>query len=216
MIIKIENVTKKFKNNVILKDVSLTLESGVIYGLIGRNGSGKSVFLKLLCAFYEPTQGEILFDDVNVIKNRSFPKNTRALIEKPNFLPDLSGYENLKILADIQKKIGEREIEDALKIVNLYEEKDKKYAVYSLGMKQKLGLAQVFMEDPQIIILDEPFNGIENKTAEKLRKYLLEERKRGKLIIIATHIKDDIKKLADCVYQFDDGNIKLIKKRPIK
>lgn len=207
MKIEIKNVTKKFKNNIVLNDINLTFESGHIYGLIGRNGSGKSVLLKMICAFYEPTSGEILFDGVNVIKNHDFPKDTRALIENPSFLGDLTGYENLKILADIQKKIGEKEILDSLEIVNLKEEKDKKYSEYSLGMKQKLGLAQVFMEDPKIMILDEPFNGVENKTAEKLRDYLKEEKKKDKIIIIATHIKDDIEKLADEVYEFDAGNI---------
>lgn len=213
MKIEIKNVTKKFKSNVVLDNVNLTFESGNIYGLVGRNGSGKSVLLKMICAFYEPTCGEILFDGINVIKNHDFPKDTRALIENPSFLPDLTGYENLKILADIQKKIGRKEIEEALETVNLISEKDKKYSQYSLGMKQKLGLAQVFMEDPQIMILDEPFNGVENKTAEKLREYLLEEKKKGKIIIIATHIKEDINELADYVYEFDAGIINILKEK---
>ena len=213
MKIEIKNVTKKFKSNVVLDNVNLTFESGNIYGLVGRNGSGKSVLLKMICAFYEPTDGEILFDGINVIKNHDFPKDTRALIENPSFLPDLTGYENLKILADIQRKIGKKEIEQALETVNLLSEKDKKYSQYSLGMKQKLGLAQVFMEDPQIMILDEPFNGVENKTAEKLRNYLIEEKKKGKIIIIATHIQEDIKELADYVYEFDAGIINELKEK---
>ena len=213
MKIEVKNVTKKFKNNTVLDNINLTFESGNIYGLVGRNGSGKSVLLKMICAFYEPTDGEILFDGINVIKNHDFPKDTRALIENPSFLPDLTGYENLKILADIQKKIGRKEIEDALETVNLISEKDKKYSQYSLGMKQKLGLAQVFMEDPQIMILDEPFNGVENKTAEKLREYLLEEKNKGKIIIIATHIQEDINELADYVYEFDDGIVNTLKEK---
>ena len=212
MKIEIKNVTKKFKKNIVLENINLTLESGNIYGLVGRNGSGKSVLLKMICAFYEPTEGEILFDGVNVIKNHEFPKDTRALIENPSFLGDLTGYENLKLLANIQKKIGDKEIDEALDIVNLKEEKNKKFSEYSLGMKQKLGLAQVFMENPQIMILDEPFNGVENKTAEKLRQYLLEEKKKNKLIIVATHIKEDITELADYVYEFDAGSIVETKK----
>lgn len=205
MKIEIKNVTKKFKENIVLDNVNMTLESGKIYGFIGRNGSGKSVLLKMICAFYEPTSGEILFDGENVIKNKSFPKNTRAIIEGPNFLPDLTGFENLLLLADIQKIIGKKEIEETLKLVNLYEDKDKKYSKYSLGMKQKLGLAEVFMENPEVIILDEPFNGIEDKTAIKLREFLKEEKKKGNLIIIATHIKEDIEELVDEIYKFDVG-----------
>lgn len=212
MKIEIKNVTKKFKENIVLENVNMTLESGHIYGFIGRNGSGKSVLLKMLCAFYEPTNGEILFDSENVIKNKSFPKNTRAIIEGPNFLPDLTGEENLLLLADIQKKIGKKEIEETLKLVNLYEDKDKKYSKYSLGMKQKLGLAQVFMENPQVIILDEPFNGIEDKTALKLREFLKKEKKKGKLIIIATHIKEDVDELVDELYKFDEGQITKLEK----
>lgn len=205
MKIEVKNVSKKFGDNYALKDVNLTFEEGKIYGLIGRNGSGKTVLLKLLCAFYTPTSGEILFDGNNVIKNKAFPPSTRCLIEKPNFLSDLTGYENLKLLADIQKIIGEKEINEALKMVELFEEKDKKYHKYSLGMKQKLGIAQVLMENPKIMILDEPFNGVEEKTVSNLRKLLIEEKKKGKIIIIATHIKDDVKKLADVVYKFDNG-----------
>lgn len=212
MKIEIKNVTKKFKDSVIIDNVSLKMESGNIYGFIGRNGSGKSVLLKMLCAFYEPTKGEILFDGLNIIKEGSFPPSTRALIEGPNFLPDLTGEENLCLLADIQKTININQIHNTLKLVNLYEDKDKKYSKYSLGMKQKLGLAQVFMEDPQIIILDEPFNGIEDNTAEKLRKFLIEEKKKDKLIIIATHIKEDIEELVDYLYKFDNAKVLIQKK----
>ena len=140
--------------------------------------------------------------------NDEYPPNTRALIEKPNFLDELTGYENLKLLAKIQNLISDKEINESLKIVNLYDDKDKKFKHYSLGMKQKLGIAQVIMENPDVMIFDEPFNGIEKRTAEKLRKYLKEKKEEGKLIIIATHIKEDILELADLVYEVDDGNVK--------
>ena len=161
MKIEIKNVSKKFKDIEVLKNVSMTLESGHIYGFVGHNGSGKTVLLKLICAFLEPTTGEILFDGENIIKNKKYPPSTRALIERPSFISELSGKENLELLADIQKKIGEQEIEETIKKVGLEEEKDKRYYKYSLGMKQKLGIAQVLMEDPEILILDEPFNGLE-------------------------------------------------------
>lgn len=206
MKIEVKNLSKKFKENIIIDNVNVTFESGNIYGLVGRNGSGKSVFLKLLCGFYMPTQGEILFDGVNYIKEQGFPKNTRALIEKPDFLPDLSGLENLKMLAALENKIGEKEILKSLEDVNLIKEKDKRFSKYSLGMKQKLGIAQVLMENPDVLILDEPFNGIENETALKLRK-ILKDIAKEKIIIIASHIKEDIDVLADKIYSFDNGKI---------
>lgn len=207
MKIEIKNVTKDFKKINILHDLNVEFESGKIYGLIGRNGSGKSVFLKMICGFYEPTSGEILFDGKNIIKDKSFPPSTRALIEKPSFLPDLTGMENLELLASIQKKINKNDIIDCLKKVNLYDDRNKKFCQYSLGMKQKLGIAQVLMEDPEVIILDEPFNGIESNTASKIRELLLEEKKKNKLIIVASHIKDDIEILTDVIYEFDNGTI---------
>ena len=208
MKIEIKKVSKKFKNIEVLKNVSMTLESGHIYGFTGHNGSGKTVLLKLICAFLEPTTGEILFDGKNVIKENSFPPSTRALIEKPNFLSDLTGYENLELLARIQNIIGEKEIEDTLKKVGLEEDKDKLYYKYSLGMKQKLGIAQVLMEDPEILILDEPFNGLDENSIKNIRKNLLKEKEKGKLIILATHDKEDIKVLCDEIYKFNDGTIK--------
>ena len=208
MKIEIKKVSKKFKDIEVLKNVSMTLELGHIYGFTGHNGSGKTVLLKLICAFLEPTTGEILFDGKNVIKENSFPPSTRALIEKPNFLSDLTGYENLELLARIQNIIGEKEIEDTLKKVGLEEDKDKLYYKYSLGMKQKLGIAQVLMEDPEILILDEPFNGLDENSIKNIRKILLKEKEKGKLIILATPDKEDIKVLCDEIYKFNDGTVK--------
>lgn len=205
---EIKNLTKKFKDVTIIDDVSITFNSGKIYGIVGRNGSGKSVFLKILCSFYNSTSGTILQDGFDYISNNSFPKNTRALIEKPDFVSELSGYENLKLLTSIENKIGDEEIEKVLKDVNLYEEKDKKYHKYSLGMKQKLGIAQVLMENPDVLILDEAFNGIEESSVKKIKKILIEEKKKGKLIIITSHIKDDIMELSDEIYEFNEGKLK--------
>ena len=179
MIIEIKEISKSFRGVKVLKNVSMTLESGHIYGFIGHNGSGKTVLLKLICAFFEPTTGEILFNGTNIIKNNEYPPSTRALIERPTFISELSGKENLELLAKIQKKIGEKEIENALEKVGLEKEKDKLYYKYSLGMKQKLGIAQVLMEDPQILILDEPFNGLDDESAKNIRQLLLEEKKKG-------------------------------------
>ena len=211
MKIEVKNVSKNFKNVEILHDVSMSFESGNIYSLVGTNGSGKSVFLKILCGFYNPTSGEILQDGVNYIKNKSFPKSTRCLIEKPQFLPELSGLENLQLLASIQNNITNQEILDTLKLVHLDKEQNKKYSNYSLGMKQKLGIAQVLMEDPELIILDEPFNGIEKQTAIELRNVLKDLANKNKIIVIASHIEEDIKKLSDQVFEFDSGTVTRIK-----
>lgn len=205
MKIEIKDVTKKFKKDTILKDVNMSLSAGNIYGFIGRNGSGKSVLLKLICSFYEPTSGKILFDGKDIFASAEFPPRTRALIEKPNFLPDLTGKENLMLLANIQHLITETEVDETLEKVLLSDDKHKKYHKYSLGMKQKLGVAQVLMEHPEVIILDEPFNGLDDDSIKQIRTLLLEEKKKGKLIIIATHLKDDIQFLCDEVYEFQNG-----------
>ena len=210
MKLEINNLTKEFKENVILNNINLTLESGKIYGFIGRNGSGKSVLLKIICGFYKPTSGTVILDGKDYLNSNEFPEDTRALIEKPKFLPDLTGYENLELLASIQNKIGKKEIDDIIDKMNLKTEANKKYSKYSLGTKQKLGIAQVLMENPKMIILDEPFNGVENSTADKIRDLLREEKKQDKIIIIASHIKEDIYKLADTVFVVDGGNIKEI------
>ena len=208
MKIEIKNVTKKIDKEMVLNDISLSLNSGTIYGLVGRNGSGKSMLLKTICGFVKPDKGYVIVNGEDIYKNNTFPKNTAALIERPNYLPELTGFENLKMLASINKKIDDTEILNTLKKVNLLDEKDKKFKKYSLGMKQKLGIAQVLMENPDIMILDEPFNGLEEESANKIRKILLEEKEKGKLIIIATHIKEDIDELCHVIFHIDKGKIK--------
>ncbi|MCI7083611.1 MAG: ATP-binding cassette domain-containing protein [Tenericutes bacterium] len=211
MEIVVKNVSKKFKKVTILENINMKFESGKIYGIVGRNGSGKSVFLKILCSFYKPTTGEVLFDNVNYSSNNSFPKSTRALIEKPTFFPDLTGFENLKLLASIQNKIGDDEINSTLEMVNLSNDKDKKYSEYSLGTKQKLAIAQVLMENTDVMIFDELFNGIEDNTVDKIRNILLELKNQNKIIIVTSHMKEDIDILADEVYKFNNGNVERIK-----
>lgn len=206
MKITINNLTKKFKDEIVLNNINMTLESGNIYGIIGQNGSGKSVLLKIICAFYIPSQGEVLIDNINYCNGKNFPKNLRALIEKNAFLPDISGFNNLKLLAKIENKITDEEINESLKIVNLYEEKDKMFSKYSMGMKQKLGIASALMEDPEIIILDEPFNGIDEESKKKITNELIKI-KNNKIIIITSHIKDEITLLCDHVFEMKNGKI---------
>lgn len=206
MKIDVKNITKSFNHNTVINDISVEFVDNNIYGIYGRNGTGKSVFLKLICGFYYPDKGEVLIDNINYNTTTDFPKDLRALIEKPDFFPDLTGYENLKLLVDIQKKISDKEILEALDIVNLINEKDKKYHEYSLGMKQKLGIAQVIMENPAIMILDEPFNGVEEETVAKLIRYF-KSIKNKKIIIISSHIKEDLNNVCDKIYYFDMGKI---------
>lgn len=203
----VKDLSKSFKKVKVVNDVSIEFESGKIYGIMGRNGSGKSVFLKMLCSFYIPDSGTITQDGYDYIKANDFPKDTRALIERAEFSPDLTGYENLKMLAKIQNKISDKEIEKALKDVNLYDEKDKKFSNYSYGMKQKLGIAQTIMENPKCIILDEPFNGIEAESVKKIKKILKKLKEEGAIIIITSHIKEDVYELADEIYEFDNGSL---------
>lgn len=206
MKLEVNNVSKSFKNIKILNNISVTFETGKIYGIVGRNGSGKSVFFKTLCGLYKPDEGRILCDDINIVEKNMFLPNTRVLINKPGFLPDVTGLENLKMLASIDNKIDENEIIKFFDLVNLKDGMNKKYGTYSLGMRQKLGIIQVIMEDPNIMIFDEPFNSIDDESSEKIRKYL-NDIKEDKLILIATHMKVDIENLADKVYEMKEGNL---------
>lgn len=213
--IVIKNVSKSFDGIEVLHDVNLDLEEGKIYGFIGRNGSGKSVLFKIICGLYYPTTGSVIVDGIDIHKNDIFPNDMRVLIEKPNFLPNLTGLDNLKLLASIQNRITEEDIILILDKLNLKKDMNKLYHKYSLGMKQKLAVAQVLMENPKMMIFDEPFNGIEEKTVEVIKKILLEEKKEGKIILIASHIKEDIEELADAdtIYFVDNGSVNNYKKK---
>lgn len=208
MKIVLENVCKSFNHNLVLDKINVTFESGKIYGLNGRNGSGKSVLLKLLCGIYNVSDGSILYDG-KPIKEAIITNKVRALIEKPSFFPDLTGFENLQLLAKIQNIISDEDILKAMEIVNLSSEKDKKFSKYSLGMKQKLGIAQVIMENPDVLFLDEPFNGVDTVSIKKIIEFLKILKKEGKLIIISSHISEDLK-LADEIYNFDNFKIKKV------
>ena len=213
MKIEINNLSKTLDNNIILDNINMILESGNIYGFIGRNGSGKTMLLKVICGFVKPTSGTILINDENALANNYFNNEIRALIEKPNFINNLSGFDNLKLLASINNKIDDKIILTWLDKVGLLEEKDKLYSKYSLGMKQKLGIVQALMEDTKIILLDEPLNGIDENSVNIIRNILLEEKNKDKLIIIATHIKEDIEKLCNIIYHFDSGKVTILNEK---
>ena len=206
MKLEVLHITKKFKGNKVLNDVNMTLVSGNIYGFSGRNGSGKSVLLKIIAGLYLADSGDIILDNKKYNFKKEFLPSLGALIEEPKFFPNMTGFENLKMLASIKNKIKETDILKYLDIVNLTLEKDKKFSKYSLGMKQKLGIASALMEDDDILILDEPFNGLEEQTVLKLKKYL-KSIKDNKIIILSTHIKEDLEELSDIIYYFDGGNV---------
>lgn len=203
MKIELINIGKKFKNNEVLKNINLTIYGGEIFGLYGRNGSGKSLLLKIIAGFVNPTSGKVLINGKDYINNNYFYPHLRCLIENPDFFPNLTGYENLRLLAEIQNKINKKDIIYSLKIVNLYNDKDRKYKEYSLGMKQKLGVAQAIMEKPNILILDEPFNGIDDESVNKIIKYLKRTINKNMIIIITTNIKEDLEKVANRIYYID-------------
>lgn len=207
MKIEIKKVSKKIKNNIILDNIDLKLETGKIYGFVGRNGSGKTMLFNIICGFVSPTDGDVIIDNINISKTNAFPSNIRALIETPKFISSLTGFKNLKLLASINNTISTTEIEKTMSDVGLLKEKDKIYSKYSLGMKQKLGIAQVLMEDPDIMIFDEPFNGLDDESTTKIRKILLNKKNEGKLILIATHIKEDLDNLCDKIYRLDSGKL---------
>lgn len=207
MKLEIRNVTKSFKNEEILNDISYVFEDKMIYGIVGINGSGKSVLLKIIVGLYKASSGEVLFNNINYNNDKLFPDFIGACIEYPGFINDLSGLDNLMLLADIRKIITKDDVLETLKMVGLFNDKDKKYANYSLGMRQKLSIAQALMENPKVIILDEPFNGIDRESVKKIQAELLRRRKDGALIIITTHIREDIDELCDKVLYLEDGKL---------
>ena len=190
-----------------LNDINLALESGKIYGLIGRNGSGKTVLMKIICGFLMPSKGYVLINGRKLGKDIDFPENTGIIIEAPTFLAHLNAYQNLKNLADIRGIIGPDEIRQSISAVGLDPNSNKKVGKFSLGMRQKLGIAQAIMENPDILILDEPMNGLDNQGVEEVRGILLNLHDEGKAIILASHNKEDIEVLCDEVYEMDHGKL---------
>ena len=210
-IIEIDNISKEFSGDIVLHSVSISFEKGKIYGIIGRNGSGKTVLLKIRSGFLKPTTGTVTINGIPLGKKNEFPENTGILIEKPGFLPYKSGFQNLKYLSQIQKLINDQEIYKVLEQTGLTSAAKKLVGKYSMGMKQRLGIAQAIMENPEILILDEPMNGLDDQGASQMRKLFLRLRSEGKTILLASHMQEDIHELCDKVYRIDAGTIEEIK-----
>lgn len=204
-IIEVRGLSLTIGKTAILNDVTVSLEAGKIHGLIGRNGSGKTMLMKCICGFIRPTRGEVVVDGKRVGKDVDFPENMGIIIETPGFIPYYSGYKNLKLLAGFRNKIGREEIIQAMERTGLDPKLKRHVKKYSLGMRQRLGLAQAIMEDPDILILDEPMNGLDKDGVEDMRRYLIDLREHGKTILIASHSSEDISVLCDAVYEMEKG-----------
>lgn len=207
----VKNLTKKFKEATVLDNVNITFESGKVHGLIGRNGSGKTMLMKCICGIVPPTSGEIIVNEKRIGKDVDIPKNVGVIIETPGFIPNYSAYNNLKFLAALNNKIGKEEILDAIKSVGLNPDDKKHVGKFSLGMRQRLGLAQAIMENPDLLILDEPMNGLDKDGVCDMREYLLALKEQGKTILIASHSAEDIDILCDTVCEMDKGKLEKVR-----
>ncbi len=210
-IIEVKNLDLTIKKTQILRNVIINFEKGKIHGLIGRNGSGKTMLMKCICGFIRPTLGIITVDGKQVGKEVDFPKNMGIIIEAPGFIPYYSGYKNLRLLAGLRGKIGKAEIVQSMEQVGLDPTLKRHVRKYSLGMRQRLGLAQAIMENPDLLILDEPMNGLDKDGVSDMRKYLLSLKENGKTILICSHSSEDIEVLCDTVCEMDKGILTKIK-----
>lgn len=209
--IKVNNLSLKIKTTDILKNINLEFEKGKIHGLIGRNGSGKTMLMKCICGFIKPTEGTVHVAEKQIGKDCDFPENVGIIIETPGFIPYYSGYKNLKLLADLNRKIDGEKIKETMNQVGLDPNLKRHVKKYSLGMRQRLGLAQAIMEDPDLLILDEPMNGLDKDGVADMRKYLLNLKEQGKTILIASHSAEDIEILCDTVCEMDKGVLTKLK-----
>ncbi len=207
--IEIEHVTKKFGGETVLHDIDIAMEQGNVYGISGNNGSGKTVLMKCICGFLPVTSGRIRVNGKRIGIDIDFPESMGVIIETPGFLTNVSGMRNLEILAGLQNKIGREGIRDAILRAGLDPDLKKAVSKYSLGMRQRLGIAQAIMEDPEFLILDEPFNGLDKHGVADIRKLLLGLKAQGKTILLASHNSEDIRILCDKVYEMDGGRISL-------
>ncbi|MCR5541645.1 MAG: ATP-binding cassette domain-containing protein [Ruminococcus sp.] len=206
-IIEVQSVSLTISKTQILKDINVNFEQGKIHGLIGRNGSGKTMLMKCICGFIKPTSGEIIVDGKRVGKDVDFPQNMGFIIETPGFIPYYSGYKNLKLLAGLNNKIGKEQVRESMQQVGLDPDLRRHVRKYSLGMRQRLGLAQAIMENPNVLILDEPFNGLDKDGVKDMRKYLLDYKEQGKTILICSHSMEDISILCETVHEMEKGVI---------
>lgn len=209
-IAEIKNVSKKFGDETAVREVSLSLPRGKIYGITGRNGSGKTVLFKMLIGFMKPTAGKIFVGGKEVGKDTDFAEDIGMIIETPGFLGGFSGYKNLEYLAGIKKQIGKEEIRESMELVGLDPDSKKRVKKYSLGMRQRLGIAQAIMEHPKLLILDEPMNGLDREGAAEIRALFLKLKEEGTTILLASHHTEDMAELCDKVFEMEDGSLRAL------
>lgn len=205
--IEINHLTKKIHKNLVLQDVTMKMYSGKIYGLQGINGSGKTMLMRAIIGFIRPSSGTVLINDKILSKDIEFPESIGFLLETPSFLDRYSGFDNLKILADIKRDLSEQEIRDTISRVGLEPYDKKKYRKYSLGMKQRLGIAAAIMGEPDIVILDEPTNALDTEGIGMVKTILAQQKERGALVIISCHDLNLLKEISDEVFLLEDGKI---------
>lgn len=205
--IKVEEVSLTLQKSEILKNISVDFEKGKIHGLIGRNGSGKTMLMKCICGFVKPTKGSIKVRGKIVGKDMDFPENTGMIIETPGFIPYYNGMKNLLLLAGLNKKVNKQQVAQVMEQVGLSPKLKRHVGKYSLGMRQRLGIAQAIMEQPDILILDEPMNGLDKDGVKDIRQLLLQLKEQKKTILIASHSAEDIDVLCDTVHEMDKGVI---------
>ncbi len=201
----VKDISKSFKGISVLKQINISFEKGKIHGIIGRNGSGKTVLIKIICGLIQPDAGHVWVNGKEIGKDVDFPESIGVIIEAPGFLPSLNAYKNLDYLASLKGTIGKNEIYSAISTVGLDPNDKKHVGKYSLGMKQRLGIAQAIMENPDILILDEPMNALDKNGVAEIRKLLLQLKDEGKTILIVSHNSEDIHMLCDTVHEMDGG-----------
>ena len=215
IVIRVEGVYKRFGTDTVLKDVSRSFERGRIHGIVGNNGSGKTVLMKCICGFLIPDGGSITVNGERVGVDVDFPRDMGLIIETPGFLPNITGVKNLEILASLNKKIGLREIAASMRAVSLDPSMNKPVGKYSLGMRQRLGIAQAIMENPSLLILDEPLNGLDKHGVMEMRQLIKGLKEQGKTILLASHNQGDIDELCDTVCEMDAGVMTMIREESI-
>ena len=208
--ISIRNVSKKFGEEIVLKNITHDFECGLVHGIVGMNGSGKTVLLKCICGFLFPTEGRIYVKEKRVGRDIDFPESLGMIIESPGFLPNLSGFKNLKLLSSLRGKIDDETIRSAIRRVGLDAVSKKHVGKYSMGMRERLGIAQAIMEDPDLLILDEPFNGLDKQGVQEVYDLIMELNDQGKTIFLVSHNAADIEMLCDTVCEMDAGVLKVL------
>ncbi len=207
MKIEIKNYTKIIKGSTVLDNINVVFESGKIYGLKGKNGSGKTMLMRAISGLIRPSSGEVMIENEVLGRDISFPRSIGVLIENPAFLANETGFSNLRMLADLGEGVSNEDIEAVLSELGLDSKDKKSYKKYSLGMKQKLGIAAAVMEHPDIIILDEPINALDQDSVEVVKKIIIRERDRGAVIILACHDTEELEYLSDESVCIQDGKI---------